>query len=114
MQEQPSILENIFTEARDYAETRANLFRLKGTDRISSVLGLIASGAGLILVLCFFVMMISIGFSLLIGSWLGRSFYGFFIMGGVYAIGALLCYRYRERWMRGPLSDLIIRELLKP
>jgi hypothetical protein len=50
---------------------------------------------------------------LLIGNWLGRNYYGFFIMGGFYSIVALIIYARRGKWLRDPFSNMLIRKILK-
>jgi hypothetical protein len=50
---------------------------------------------------------------LLIGSWIGKSFYGFFIIGGVYAIIGLIFYAFRNQWLKEPFSNMLIRKILK-
>jgi hypothetical protein len=53
------------------------------------------------------------GFALLIGYWLGNSFYGFFIIGGFYAIIGLIFYARRGVWLKEPFSNMLIRKILK-
>ncbi len=87
------------------------MWKLKAIDSLADVSGELVSGLGLIVIASFVVITFSIGFALLIGDWLGKGFYGFFVMGGVYAIVGLVVYLRRNRWLKEPFSDLLIRKI---
>jgi len=58
-------------------------------------------------------LIINIGIALWLGKILGDSYYGFFIIGGSYGLLAMLFHIFRHRWLKYPISNLIIRQLLK-
>ena len=113
MQDQPSDIEILLAETGEYIETKTELWKLKGVDSFSDLSSSIVSTLCIILIGIFFIFIISIGFSLLIGEWLGKYYYGFFIVGGLYGIAGLICYAFRNRWFKEPVSNLIIKKLLK-
>jgi hypothetical protein len=55
---------------------------------------------------------ITIGFALLIGGWLGNIFWGFFIMAVIYIIIGLVLYSSRNKLLKLPISDKLIKELI--
>jgi len=113
MEDQRHDIDALLSDAGDYVETRANLWKLKAIESLADVSGELVSGLGLIGLVTFVVILFSIGLALLIGDWLGKSFYGFFIIGGAYFIFALICFIRRERWLKEPFSNLLIRKILK-
>ena len=113
MQEEQSDIELLFSHTREFVETKAELWKLKTVDSLSDIISTIAAGLGIVLLLSTFLFIVSIGAALLIGEWLGKNFYGFFIIGALYAIAGIVCYVNRNGWMKTSVCNLIIRELLK-
>ena len=56
---------------------------------------------------------VSFGFAYLIGSKLDNLSYGFFIIGGFYALVGLLVFINREKWIQVPVSNLFIDKIIK-
>ena len=113
MQEQPTNIDILLSDAGDFIETRTTLWRLKAIESLADVSGELVSGLSMIVIVSFVIITFSIGFALLIGDWLGKSYYGFFIMGGFYTIVALIIYARRSRWVKDPFSNMLIRKILK-
>jgi hypothetical protein len=59
------------------------------------------------------IILISIGLSLFLGRLLGAYHYGFFVMGGFYAIVLLVIFIQREKWIKTPISNGLINKMLK-
>ena len=113
MQDQRHDIDALLSDAGDYVETRTNLWKLKAIESLSDVSGELVSGLGMIGIVSFVVMLFSVGFALLIGDWLGKSFYGFFIIGGAWFVFGLICFIRRGRWLKEPFSNMLIRKILK-
>jgi hypothetical protein len=113
MQDEPSDIEELFSHTREFVESKAELWKLKTVDSLSDIVSTLASRLGIILILSIFLFIISTGAALLIGEWLGKNFYGFFIIGSLYGIAGIICYINRNRWMKTSVCNMIIRELLK-
>src|SRR6187402_3452611 len=110
MQDQRHDIDALLSDAGDYVETRTNLWKLKAIESLSDVSGELVSGLGMIGIVSFVVMLFSVGFALLIGDWLGKSFYGFFIIGGAWFVFGLICFIRRGRWLKEPFSNMLIRK----
>ena len=113
MEDQKSDIDILLSDAGDFIETRTRLWTYNGIEILADVSGELVSGLAMIVITSFVVMTFSIGLALLIGYWLGQYFYGFFIMGGFYGIVALIIYARRERWLKDPFSNMLIRKILK-
>jgi hypothetical protein len=113
MQEQPTDIDILLSDAGDFIETRTTLWKYKAIESLADVSGELTSGLGMIVIVSFVVILLSIGFALLIGEGLGKSYFGFFIIGGVYGIIALIIYARRGRWLKEPFSNMLIRKILK-
>jgi hypothetical protein len=113
MEDQQQDIDILLSDAGDFIETRTTLWKLKAIESLVDVSGELVSGMGMIVITSFVVIIFSIGLALLIGDWLGKDFYGFFIIGGLYGIVALVIYARRGRWLKDPFSNMLIRKILK-
>jgi O-antigen/teichoic acid export membrane protein len=111
MEEHDNDIDLLLSDAGDFIETRTNLYKLKAVESLSEVSSELVAGLGLLSILAIFLLILTIGFALLIGDWMGKGFYGFFIMGGVYAIVGFIVYLGRNRWLKAPFSNLLIRKI---
>jgi hypothetical protein len=113
MEEQQHDIDTLLSDAGDYIETRSTLWKLKAIESLSDVSGELVSGLALIGIASIVVLILSAGLALLIGYWVGHSFYGFFIIGGLYAVVGLIFYAFRNHWLKEPFSNMLIRKILK-
>ncbi len=105
-------MEELFEKLKDYADTRFNLFRLKGINKAS---GMMSSAITTVVLSVFFILVIvciTIGVALIIGEWTGKLYYGFFIVAGIYLIIGLVFYSMRDKWIKTPVSNKLLKEIL--
>ena len=106
-------IEKLVAVAGDLAETKFALLKLKAAGKISASL---SSLVAIIMVLVFSgaaLTVISFGFAFFIGSKLDNVSYGFFIIGGVYALAGLLIFINRKKWVQVPLSNKIKKKIIR-
>lgn len=103
----------LFEHAEDYGKTRLKLFKLNAIDKSADVVSSLVSRVAVLIMVALSIIIISIGASIWIGKKLGDSFYGFLIIGGFYAFVALLLHVFRHQWIKYPISNSIIRQMLK-
>jgi hypothetical protein len=113
MQEQQTDIDILLSDAGDFVETRTTLWKLKAIESLSDVSGELVSGLVMMAIASLVTMILSTGLALLIGYWLGKSYIGFFIIGGLYGIVGLVVFARRGRWLKRPFSNMLIRKILK-
>jgi len=113
MDQEPTDIDILLSDAGDFIQTRTTLWKYKTIESLADVSGELVSGLGLIVIISFVIIIFSIGFALLIGDWLGKSYYGFFVMGGLYVLLALIIFAGRRKWLKEPFSNMLIRKILK-
>jgi len=100
-------------KTKDYIDTRIELTRLKTVDRAADVL----SGIMVMIILIFFfsllIIFLSIALALYLGRLTGEYFYGFLIVGGIYALAILIIYLLRDKLIKDPVSNGLIHKMLK-
>lgn len=109
---QVSNIETLFSKSVEYAETSINLFKLKAIQKSSHVSTSIIWRLVVILLTMSALLFLNIGISFWIGDILGKTYYGFFIIGTIYLLTGLIIYLFREKWIKVPLGDLIVKKLL--
>lgn len=106
-------IDELFSEAGDYIETKTELWKLKAVDKTSDIISSATSGIVIAVAVLFFFALLNIGIALWIGEAMGSSYSGFFIVAGFYALIALLIYLCRDTWLKTPISNTIIRKIFK-
>ncbi len=106
-------IDAFITEAGDYIENRVELFKLKLADKTSDVASTTASGLVVGIMALLFITLISIGLSLWLGELTGKSYYGFLIVGGFYALLAAIIYAGRGKLLKEPVSNIILKSIFK-
>src|SRR5687768_2134714 len=112
MENQSTSVETLLEKIRNYVETRLDLLKLKAIDKSSGVLSALVSMILVILILFIFIILINIALALLVGEWLGKRYYGFIVMAGVNGLAGLVFYVFRDKWVKTPISSVMIKKLL--
>jgi hypothetical protein len=112
MDNQSSTIETLIDRAKSYAETRLHILRLKGIDKLSAIISLIVSMIAVLLISFIFVMFLSIGIAIYLGELLGNYYFGFLIMAAFYLITGLLLFKFRDKWLKAPIVNSLIKSLL--
>jgi hypothetical protein len=106
-------IEKLIASVGDVAETKIELAKLRAAGKISASL---SSLVAIVMVVVFSgaaLTIISFGLAYLVGNRLGNLSYGFFIVGGFYALVGLLVYFNRKSWLQVPLSNLFIDKIIR-
>jgi hypothetical protein len=104
-----SSLKSLLEKLIEHLETRIDLVRLKTIDKSSEVLSSLISGVAIAVGILLFVFIISVGLALYIGHLLGQLYYGFFILGGFFALVVILLYLFRHKWLKVPVCNMIVK-----
>jgi len=105
-------IEVLFQKAEAYGLTAVELLKLKTIDKFAEVVSSLTSQLVISLIASMFVFSINIGISLWIGEKTGKSYYGFFIVAGFYLVIAIIVFVYRHRWIKKPITNTIIKQML--
>lgn len=106
-------IDGLFEKTSDYLENRVELLKLQAVDSSSELVSSISSKLILGVIAIFFLVLLNIGLAVWIGDALGKVFYGFFIMAGFYLLIGLIFYAFRDKWLKEPIGNYIVRHLLK-
>jgi uncharacterized membrane protein len=113
MDKQPHVVESLIGNSTEYVETRLNLFKLKLVDKTSDIASSVVSILPLLLIFVLVFILLNIGLALLIGDLVGRASWGFLILTAVYLIAGFVLYKSRDKLIKVPFANLLIRKFLK-
>ncbi len=106
-------IKTLFDQSKDYLDTQIELTKLKAIDKSADVLSSMIVLIAMFLISFMMVLFLSIGLAMLIGKYLGAYHYGFFIVGGFFALVLTLIYLRRGKWIKTPIANGLISKLLK-
>ncbi len=103
----------LYEKAKKYTETSAELLALNAVDKTADVLSSLTSRVIIVMFFAMFTLFINVGLSLFIGSLLNEYYLGFFIISAFYLVLALVLYVFKDKFIKTPVTNLIILKLLK-
>lgn len=111
-------MEKVFSKAeelagtlRDYVDNRIEMAKLRTAEKTSLLLSNMLAFIAVALVIFLGLTLASIGVSIGIGILIGSSWAGFLIMGAFYFLLSWICWAGRERVVRIPIMNAILRHL---
>lgn len=105
-------IEMLYEKAKEYTNTTLELYKLTAVDKAAEVISSLSFRIAFLLIAAFFTLFFNIGLSLYLGELLDSNAAGFFIVSLFYLVFAVLLYIFRQKWIKTPVSNLIIKELL--
>ena len=106
-------IEDFVSKAGDLAETKVELWKLRAAGKISETISSLISVIAIAILIAVAITVVSLGIAFWIGSEMGKVSYGFFIVGGFYGVAGLLVYLFRKKWIKNPVSNLVIDKIIK-
>lgn len=111
MNNQTHSIENLIERTKSYAETRFSIIKLKAVDKTSEFAALVISYLVAILVFFIVFIFINVGLAYWLGKIIGGVHYGFFIVGGFYAVIGIILLKSRDKWLKIPIANGMIKKL---
>ncbi len=105
--------ENIIDRVENYVKTSSELYALKLTDKIATVVSSMITQLLIGTLAIIVLFMLAMGLAFWIGDLMGHNYLGFLIIGGGIGVITLILYLMRQKLIRKPVMDNIISEILK-
>jgi len=113
MDDRAGLIESLIEKGEQYGKTTLELFKLKTLDKSADVASNLVSWLIVIIFAVLFFLILNIGIALWIGELLGKSYYGFFVVAGFYAVLALVFGIFRKQLIKKPMNNSIITQVLE-
>jgi hypothetical protein len=113
MNDNATPIASLFERVEDLSKTSIKLYKLNLIDTSAAVVSSMVAGLAIFSIVALSFLIMNIGLALWIGKLLVEPFYGFFIIGGFYALLAIVLFIFKNQWIKNPLSNSIIRKMLE-
>ena len=111
MNSKDSIVHPLIESLEQFSKTTMELIKLKAIEKAADTSSTITSRILLLAVAVFFTLMVTVGVALWLGDLLGKSYYGFFIMGLFYAIAGIVLIILHPK-IKSRVADSIVKHTL--
>jgi nitrate reductase gamma subunit len=111
MENTTSSIEALIEKIKSYVETTVELLKLKAIDKSLQFVSVLIAYIVVLMAMGFFIILLNIGLSFLIGELLGKVYYGFFIMAAINAIAGLIVLKNKRRWIKDPLINTMVKDM---
>ena len=112
MKDKGILVEMLLDKAKQYGKTSIELYRLKAIDKGTDVFASISSRLVIFAFIAFFLLLLTLGLSFYLGEVLGKVYYGFFAVAGIYLAVAILLMIFRQP-LEDIFNDYIINQIFK-
>lgn len=106
-------MEPLLEKTVDLTISTLQLAKLKAIDKTSDVVSSFVPHWIVLVIMTFFVIFLSIGLSMLISEIVGKTWSGFIIVAGFYALIAFILHFFMYKWFKKHIRNYVIRQLLK-
>lgn len=113
MEDQTNLIESLIEKGEQYGKTTLELLKLKTLDKSADVTSTLVSWLVVLIFAVLFFLILNIGVALWLGYLLGKSYYGFFVVSGFYALLALIAVIFRKQFIKKPVNNSIINQVLE-
>lgn len=113
MTDKTSPISTLIDRAEDYSNATIELFKLNAIDKTADIVSSLVSRIVILIIIGLSVVFVSIGAALWLGKIFEEPFCGFFVIGGIYIFIAILLRLFRRVSLKNPVSNTIIKQMLK-
>ena len=113
MESNAEMVQSLFEKTVDYGKTSFQLVKLKTLSKTSDITSTYLSRLVVLIFAFSFMLFMSLGLAIWIGEVLGKSFYGFFVVGLFFGLVGIFIHFFLHKWLKKILADYIIQQVLK-
>ena len=113
MEDNAKLLESLLERVAEYSKTSYELVKLKALDKTSDVVSTLIPHYVVFVIILSFMLFFNLGLAFWLGEILGRTCFGFFVIGVFYCITGIVCYFFMHKWLKKVVCNYIIKQLLK-
>lgn len=106
-------VDEMATHVKAYLNNRINTVKLNAAEKGSKLIADAISLAIVLMILALFIVFASIALAFALGKWTGELYWGFLIVSGIYLLLGLLVWMRREKILRLPILNSMLKQLFK-
>jgi hypothetical protein len=105
-------IDTLFEKAVEYGKTSLELAKLKAIDRVSDIAASFILKILISVFLFFVILFASLGLAFWLGEVLGKVYFGFLAVAGIYGILALFMHLFLGKWIKNLIGNSLIKNVL--
>ena len=113
MDDNSNLIESLLERATEYGKTSYELAKLKALEKTSDVVSSFVPNYVVFILIIFFMLFLSLGFSVWLGEILGKIYYGFIVVAAFYGITGLFLHLFMHKWLKKVVGNHFIKKVLK-
>ncbi len=113
MDDNTNTIETLLEKAKEYGQSSYELAKLKALDKTSDVVSTLLANWVVWVILSSFMLFLNLGLAFWLGEILGKIYFGFFVVAGVYGISGILIYFFMHDWIKKVVCNNFIKQVLK-
>ncbi|MDO7172343.1 hypothetical protein [Mariniflexile sp. AS56] len=106
-------IELLFDKAKNYVEINIELVKLYAIDKAADVISSLMARLVIIMGVAMFILFVNISLSLYLGELLGKDYFGFLVVSGLYLLLTIFLNYNRDKIIKTRITNLVIAKLLK-
>lgn len=111
--EEKEKIDTLIDHAEHYFKTRQELSKMIIADKTSTILSSVMAGFVLFFIFFFVFVFASFSMAYFISGYYGNTSLGFVAVTALYLFSGLLLYFNRDKWMKAPMINVIIKNFFK-
>jgi hypothetical protein len=112
MENSTATIEKLIEKAEIYSKTMLELYKYNTVYKSTDIFSDLSVKLAITIVAVISSFFANIGLALWIGSELGETYYGFFVIAFAYLLFLILIYILRNKWIKIPVSNFIINKII--
>ena len=104
-------IEELSSQIKDYVQTRIDILKLQLASVTSKIISNLIASLFVFFLFTIFIVFAGTGLALMISAWIGPLYSGFLIVAAIFLFIAVLFWVKREKFLRIPIMNSIIRQL---
>lgn len=106
-------IEQLFNHFKEYLTNQVKIIKIEIAEKISTIVSTIISLFWVSLFIVLFVIFAGVALALFLGKLTGSNYIGFLIVSGVYLLLAIILWKGKNRFIKIPVMNFLLRQLFK-
>jgi apolipoprotein N-acyltransferase len=102
MEENETFFGVLLEKVENYAKTTIDLVKLKAIDKLAVAVSNVVFGVLMALLVFFFLLILNLALAFWVGSLLGETYLGFFVMAGFYVLLIIILMVFKKQLIKAP------------
>ena len=103
----------LVNKAENYGKTSIELIKLQAVDKVANGTSSFIAWTAVVIAVVLGFIILNFGLALWLGAVMEKVYLGFFAVAGFYILLAIILFIFKDKWIKKPLNNSMINEMLK-